>query len=144
MFTITDLQEEIKKSQYTCRIQCGEYKLSIGFSCNHYCSPRKKTHNGEYESVELALFKNGNWVIRFDMKNIFEFKWADLWEDEEKFSIAPYVPIKTVCDIINHMRTIQAPAQKQVNEFKNKGRCRRCGSYDPYINDGDLCWNCCG
>lgn len=147
MFTIVDLQKKMADSvdaRAGCVIIIGEYKLSVGFGTLCYCTPRENVSSHEYTAVELALFKNGFWVYKREDLNAVLGKYAPLWEEPPAScvsTVAGWVSLQVVCDIVNHLqKTLLVPEASK----HTKGRCRRCGGYDDYIQDGDLCYRCCG
>jgi len=148
MFTLADLHKEMEnaESNYLCKIQIGEYELSIAYGgMLSYSMPHenKIIPVCEYTEVELALFKNEEWVYKEADLNAVLGKYASLWEPAPEScgsSVAGWVPVQTVCDIVNHLR--ETVGSKEPSKHTS-GRCRRCGGYDDYIQDGELCYRCC-
>jgi len=123
------------------RVSAGEYMVSIAYGEGMYSIPCKLVDPSEYSKVEIALFKGGEWFL--DQDQIPGFKWAAKFTDRgSRTAVAPYVEVSDVIDIINHLRGLVKPQQKDIQS--KMGCCRRCKGYDPYIDDGDLCWRCCG
>ena len=86
--------------------------------------------------------KNDFWVYeRKDLNDVLG-KYASLWEEPPAglvSTVAGWVSLQVVCDIVNYLQKTFPEASKHT-----KGCCRRCGGYDDYIQDGDLCYRCCG
>jgi hypothetical protein len=104
MFTVDDLHAEMAGMNRNCLIKAGQYDLSIGFSSFHYCRPRRDVEPCEYTAVEIALFKDGEWVTPDKMESIEGFKWANMFERGFSTAVAACVPVQTVCDILNFLR----------------------------------------
>ena len=122
-------------------VPAGDYRVSIAYGKGMYSTPRKLVDPSEYSEVEVALFKGREWFL--EQSKIPGFKWAKKFTDRSgNIAVAPYVKVTDVIEMINYLRGLVKPQQK--NTQPKMGRCRRCGGYDPYIQDGDLCWRCCG
>lgn len=86
------------------RIPIGNYELSIQASNSHYCIPRENLIDlYQYESMEVAVFKNKEWV------NLEKDSFFNEWEYRNEFlesydgMVAGCISIKTIqslCDYI--------------------------------------------
>lgn len=86
------------------RITVGAYELSIQASTYHYSVPRKTLVNlFDYEAMEVAIFKNEEWV-NVEQDSFFN-EWKDRTEFLEEYDgmVAGYIPIRMIqslCDYI--------------------------------------------
>lgn len=151
-FTNKNIIDALKKSQRDnnahIMIAIREFTVSIGYGYHYYASKGPLSSIDENSDIylEIALFKSGDWITPNNAKDIIgDFKWINLWEPVStgcRTSVAPHVPINVVCEIMNFLKGIKT--QTTVKQEHSKGKCRRCGAYDEYINDGELCYRCIG
>ena len=154
MFTVKDLYNEMDNEVdkgSVCRIRSGKYDLSVGFGNCYYCTPCARVEVSLYSKVEVALFKNDNWVFPNEMKTINGFLWSNLFSPPTRTlsgivqgvitpnigyeSIAKYVPVQTVCDIVNFLRNMETTVSSIVET-----PCCICGRQnDIGVN---ICWFC--
>ncbi len=69
--------------------------LSIQASAGHYCSPRKTTYLQDYEAMEMAIFKGGEFVslTQLLVPHIEVMKELDEYFEG---SVYPYVPVELI------------------------------------------------
>ena len=88
-------------------IEAGDYRMSIQASEYHYCEPRLTLEDlSNYEEMELALFKNGEWVQPREDEKIKSFpRYAELEERYEKgnVAVAGYVPVDLLQDLYDYL-----------------------------------------
>ena len=141
MYTIEELRKKINSTDRGFRIPVGEYEISVMYGKHSYCSPRVRKCNSELSAVEVAIFKNGDWVLPADLIAIGLEVMAKKFEGHSGFtSVAPYLSLDEVCMIVNSLPI--KPVEKVILE-RVKHKCRRCGSFDDYVEEGGLCYKCC-
>jgi hypothetical protein len=67
-------------------ITAGEYTLSIQASEYHYCEPRETLEDlSQYTEMEIAIFKNGEWVQPREDEKIKQFpRYSELEKNMKK------------------------------------------------------------
>lgn len=102
-------------------INLGDYKLSIQASNSHYCTPRENLIDlFEYESMEVAIFKNGDFI------NLEKDSFFDKWKDRDLFlenydtQVAGYVPIDVIQSLFNYMLNRFCKNSKVKGDLRNE------------------------
>jgi hypothetical protein len=107
VFTIDKLQKAIEDNwmryKYVFRHTIDEYEVSVAYKNISNSRPKNVTSPREIEEVEIALFRKGTWLKKKDML-LIGLKESSLFEEGDR-PIAPYVSLKTVCDIINYLQS---------------------------------------
>lgn len=135
--SVKELKKDFYSSCFAARIPAGEYEVSLGLSCFH----SSKFENGEWESIEIAIFKGDNWMLPKDLIGLGLKEISKRFDQTVDTSIASYVPLIVVCELINSLRALGQEKEKVVEKVKHK--CRRCGIFDDYVEEGGLCYRCC-
>jgi len=69
-------------------IDVGKYKVSIQGSSDHYCAPRKTLDNpNDYTYMEVAIFKDDEWVVPLDDPKFKDKSWAQNFEQGGSTSV---------------------------------------------------------
>ena len=89
-------------------IPCGKYRLSIQGSEGHYCSPRTTLYPDLYEDMEIAIFKNNEWVHPTKSKKLKAFPcYNELIERADglgAITVYGYVPIDLINDLYLYLK----------------------------------------
>lgn len=95
--------------QFFERLKAGRFELSVQGSTLHYCSPRASLPADEYRRMEVAIFKDGDWVYPNLDRPLRHFPWAHWFEcmherndrdarqiPRRSTSVALGVPVETI------------------------------------------------
>jgi len=94
-------------SRHLNRLKAGDYEMSIQASFAHYCEPRETLEDlSQYTEMELALFKDGEWVQPRGDEKIKVFpRYAELEEryEEGNVAVAGWVPVDLLQDLYDYL-----------------------------------------
>lgn len=92
-------------------IPVGEFNLSIQASEHHYCNPRCTLPLNAYSSMEMAIFRDKDWVNPKTDEQFKNFErlteLSERWEDGE-VAVGGYIPvdlIQALCDYIEGLES---------------------------------------
>lgn len=89
-------------------VTCGNFKISIQASRNHYCSPRQWLDDiTEYEKFEIAIFnENDEWVNIQNDNRFMEFDEIEGILDNYDGMVGAYINkdlIQRFCDFVQNL-----------------------------------------
>lgn len=94
-------------SRYLNRITAGDYQISIQASDSHYCTPRRTLENlEEYDTMEIAIFQNGEWVQPRNDEKFQQFpRYEELVDhyEEGDCAVGGFVPVDLIQDLYDYL-----------------------------------------
>ena len=88
-------------------IEAGEYTLSVQASYYHYCDPRETLEDlSQYTEMELAIFKDGEWVQPREDEKIKQFsRYVELEEKYEQggVPVGGYIPVSLLQELYEYL-----------------------------------------